>query len=75
MCERDAVKRHHLSSSVIASVGYDDGAATLEVEFRSGEVYRYLDVDPDDADDLLEAERPGAYLNEWIKPRYRYEHV
>ena len=75
MCEADAVKRHRLSSSVIASVGYDDRAAMLEVEFRSGEVYRYLDVDPDDADDLLGAESPGAYLNEWIKPRYRYEHV
>lgn len=69
------MKRHRLSSSVIASVGYDDGTATLEVEFRSGEVYRYVDVDSDDADDLLEAVSAGAYLNEWIKPRYRYEHI
>ena len=75
ICEAAAVKRHLLSSSVIASVGYDDDTARLEVEFRSGEVYQYLDVDPDDADDLLEAESPGAYLNEWIKPRYRSEHV
>lgn len=75
MCEADAVKRHRLSSSVIASVGYDGGTAMLEVEFRSGAVYQYLDVDPDDADDLLEAESPGAYLNEWIKPRYRSEHI
>jgi len=69
------VKRHHVGSSAIASVGYDDVSGTLEVEFRSGELYRYFDVDPDDADDLLGAESPGAYLNEWIKPRYRYEHV
>jgi hypothetical protein len=75
MCEADAVKRHQLSSSMITAVGYDDGTATLEVEFRSGEVYQYLDVDPNDADDLLEAESPGTYLNEWIKPRYRSEHV
>ncbi|HMG28916.1 MAG TPA: KTSC domain-containing protein [Jiangellaceae bacterium] len=69
------MKRHHVGSSAIASVGYDDVSGTLEVEFRSGELYRYFDVDPDDADDLLGAESPGAYLNEWIKPRYRYEHV
>ena len=69
------VKRHHVASSAIASVGYDDASGTLEVEFRSGELYRYFDVDPSDADDLLEAESPGTYLNEWIKPRYRCEHV
>ena len=69
------VKRHYVSSSAIAAVGYDDASGTLEVEFRSGELYRYFDVDPADADDLHEAESPGAYLNEWIKPRYRYEHI
>ena len=69
------MKRHHVSSSAIASIGYDAPTATLEIKFRSGELYRYFDVDPSDADDLLEAESPGTYLNEWIKPRYRCEHV
>ena len=69
------VKRHYVSSSAIAAVGYDGASGTLEVEFRSGELYRYFDVDPADADDLHEAESPGAYLNEWIKPRYRCEHI
>jgi hypothetical protein len=69
------VKRHDVASPAIASVGYDDASGTLEVEFRSGELCRYVAVDPADADELFEAESPGGYLNERIKPRYRYEHV
>jgi len=70
-----AMKRRPVTSSAIASVGYDDEARVLEVEFTSAEVYRYFDVDPGEADELMTAESRGAYLNEQIKPRHRYEHV
>jgi hypothetical protein len=35
----------------------------------------FASAGPADADKLFEAESPGGYLNERIKPRYRYEHV
>lgn len=70
-----AMKRRPVTSSAIASVGYDDEARVLEVEFTSAEVYRYFDVDPDEVDELMSAESRGAFLNEQIKPRHRYEHV
>lgn len=38
------MKREPSESSNIASVGYDRDTKTLEVEFRSGKVYRYADV-------------------------------
>ena len=57
-------------SSVIASVGYDDETAVLEVEFRSGDRYRYFAVPPSVHRALLEADSPGAYFNKHISDHY-----
>jgi len=57
-------------SSVIATVGYDDETAVLEVEFRSGDRYRYFAVPPSVHKALLEADSPGAYFNTHISDRY-----
>ena len=38
------MERQPVDSSAIASVGYDRSTATLEVEFRGGATYQYLDV-------------------------------
>lgn len=69
------MKRVPVSSSALRSVGYDARTWTLEVEFDSGEVYQYLHVEPGDVEALLAAESMGAYVNERIKPRYRYRYV
>jgi len=64
---------HRLSveSSAIESVGYDPRTRTLEVEFASGSVYRYLGVPPREYETLRAAGSLGAYVNGRIKPRYR----
>ena len=69
------MRRTQISSEAIASVGYDAPARILEVEFISGEVYRYFDVAQGEVDGLFRADSRGAYLNERIKPRHRCEHV
>lgn len=69
------IRRWPVSSSALRSVGYDAQTWTLEVEFESGEVYRYLEVDPLDVEAMLRADSMGAYLNEEIKPNYAAEHV
>ncbi|HET6755573.1 MAG TPA: KTSC domain-containing protein [Jiangellaceae bacterium] len=69
------MRRQRISSTAIDSVGYDVTTNTLEVEFASGEVYRYLGVPSAEALRLLNAESPGAYLNELIKPRFDVVHV
>lgn len=69
------MRRTQISSEAIASVGYDAPARILEVEFISGEVYRYFDVAQGEVDGLFGADSRGAYLNDRIKPRHRYVHV
>ncbi|PZF83566.1 KTSC domain-containing protein [Jiangella anatolica] len=69
------MRRWPVSSSALRSVGYDPQTWTLEVEFESGAVYRYLDVDPLDVEAMMRADSMGAYLNEEIKPRYEAEQV
>ncbi|SDU53602.1 KTSC domain-containing protein [Jiangella alkaliphila] len=69
------IRRWPVSSSALRSVGYDPQTWTLEVEFESGAVYRYLDVDPLDVEAMMAADSMGAYLNEEIKPHHEVEQV
>jgi hypothetical protein len=64
------MRRIPVRSSVIAAIGYDTETAVLEVEFRSGDVYRYFAVPPSVHKALLEAESPGAYFNKHISDHY-----
>ena len=67
------MRRERLASSSLASVGYDPAKHLLEVEFRNGGVYQYLDVDDHEYGEFQEAESKGRYLNTEIKPRHRYK--
>jgi hypothetical protein len=64
------MKRQPLRSSVLSSAGYDPETAMLELEFTSGDVYRYFAVPPSVFRALLEAASPGAYFNTAISDRY-----
>ncbi len=64
------MQREPVDSSSMASVGYDARRRMLEVEFRNGGVYRYLDVPEDDYRALKEADSLGRHLNQEIKPFY-----
>jgi len=66
------MERERVDSSSLSSVGYDPGSETLEVEFRNGGVYRYLEVPEGEWRSLQSAESKGSYLNTHIKPSYRY---
>ena len=66
----DAIRRLPLRSSVIAAVGYNPDTAELEVEFRSGDVYRYFAVPASVHRSLVEADSPGAFFNRHISDHY-----
>lgn len=64
------MKRERVASSVLRSVGYDPATAELELEFTSGDVYRYYAVPARVHRELCAAESPGAYFNRHINDRY-----
>ena len=67
------MEREGFDSSVIASAGYDATVRTLEVEFVSGEVYRYFMVPARVWRELRTAESAGAYFGASIRGRYPEE--
>jgi hypothetical protein len=70
------MKRDPVQSSALASVGYDAQTATLELEFSSGSVYRYLNVPAAVAAALSNAESHGRYFDEFVKGAgYEYYRV
>ncbi len=54
-------------SSNIATVGYDPDKKRLCVQFQTGKVYEYTDVDSDTYVKLTTAESTGKAFNELIK--------
>lgn len=69
------MRRQPVESTAIAAAGYDPAIAVLEVEFVSGEVYRYYAVPPSVHRGLLAAESPGRYFRESIREVYPSEHA
>jgi hypothetical protein len=64
------MKRQPLRSSVLRSAGYHSATAMLELEFASGDIYRYFAVPPSMFKALIDAESPGAYFNTHISDKY-----
>lgn len=65
------MERQPVSSSSLASVGYDPGSETLEVEFvATGKVYEYYNVPQFMYERLVEASSIGQFFNVEIKNAY-----
>ncbi len=64
-----------LVSSTVAKVRYEDGANTLDIQFQSGQVYRYFDVPRSVYDGLLRAESHGKYFNAEIKNKFKFRRL
>jgi KTSC domain len=64
------MRRDPVSSSSVASVGFDPETNELEIEFRGGDVYRYL-VPRRVHRELMAADSVGRHFGASIRPRYR----
>jgi hypothetical protein len=64
--------RISLDSSTLASVLYLPKRRQLELEFRSGEIYRYLEVPPQAYRELLAAPSKGFYFNSNIRRKFTF---
>lgn len=70
--EKIAMKRSEVTSSNIKSVGYSPIRRKLEVEFKSGDVYRYKGVPNSVYKNFMSSDSKGKYLNKDIKYNYPY---
>lgn len=67
-------RRTAVVSSLLVSMSYAI-AATLELEFRSGAIYRYFAVPHVVFQGLIAAESKGAYFNRHVRNRFRYQRL
>lgn len=70
------MERQYVSSSNIASIGYDHDNMVLEVEFLNGSVYQYYDLPQSVYEGLMAADSHGKFLAAYVKKGgYRYAKV
>ena len=62
--------RRPVLSSMMRSAGYDGSHAVLEIEFVSGEVYRYHAVPRREWQGLMDADSKGRYFDAHIRDKY-----
>ena len=62
-------------SKAVRAVGYDAGSGTLEVRFRHGGLYDYLDVPPHIYPAMLDSAHPWTEWGEHIKSTYDYRRL
>lgn len=68
----------NVTSTSIASIGYDEDSQTLQVDFLNGSAYQYFDVPKGIADECMYYPPEGShgkYINSNIKGTYRYVKV
>jgi len=69
------IVREPMSSTNVASAGYDEASETLEVEFANGTIYQYFNVGPALYEQFLTAPSKGQFLNMYIRNSYPYSRV
>jgi hypothetical protein len=69
------IKRIPVESSALAKVGYSKRLRALEVEFRNGAIYRYLQVEPRLYKALINAPSKTRFYDYNIRGKYRFLHV
>lgn len=57
------------------SIGFAREAHVLEIEFRSGAIYRYVGVPQTVFEALKKAESKGRYFAQSIRGKYQFQHI
>jgi hypothetical protein len=67
--------RVDLQSTSLSAATYQEQSASLELEFRSGAIYRYIGVSAQVYQELLHSESKGRYFNHHIRNRFTYTQI
>lgn len=62
-----------VQSSNLAAVRWNPARGTLDIRFKSGRWYRYLDVPVHVYFDLMAASSKGKFHHRFIRDRYAFE--
>ena len=66
------IPRISVNSTNVASIGYNADARVLEVEFRSGRIYRFFDVPAASYHDFLLAGSKGRHFARQVRGKYPF---
>jgi hypothetical protein len=69
------IEREPVESSSLVSIGFDRGARVLEIEFRSGASYRYLEVPPAVFEEMKKASSKGRFFARFIRGKYEFQRL
>ncbi len=69
------MRRIPVDSTDLVAIGYDPKTRVLEVEFKEGRIYQYLDVAPDIYVRFMRTDSYGQYFYAFISGHYRYERI
>ena len=72
---RSRIPREPVKSHSIAAVGYSNRLQILEVEFKSGGIYRYVGVPASVYRRMLASDSKGRFYQLFIRGRYKSTHV
>ena len=61
------MERNRVNSSTISSIGYDQSSNILEIEFKTGNIYQYINIPYQTYLGLLQASSHGKYSDKYIK--------
>jgi KTSC domain len=64
-----------VDSAMASAIGYNKEAQVLQIEFSSGSIYQYSDVEPEIWESLQEADSTGRFFNSEIKGYYSSRRV
>jgi hypothetical protein len=59
-----------VTSSNIDVVSYDHDTQTMHVQFKSGKIYEYAGVTPEQHQALIDADSVGSHFAKHIRPNY-----
>ncbi len=69
------MKRKIVSSSMMASIGYNPESKILEIEFNSGTIWQYYDVPKSEFNKMNKADSLGKYFLDNIKDCYEESRI
>ena len=67
------MNRIGVESSNIKAIGYNEVDQIMEVEFKSGQVYTYIEVPKPAYDNLMASDSKGACFNVTIRNKYKFQ--